>query len=171
MPGPPPSHGLPQTQSLGLPVQAQQPGQPPPGAPLLLDVTPLTLGIETVGGFCEGVIERNAAIPVEQTREFSTGSDNQSAVAVRIFQGESRRFDENQPLGQVELSGIRAAARGAVHIQVTFLMDADGTLGVRAVDAETGKQQAVRINLVGGVDEEEIRRMQERQDRMVGGGG
>ena len=142
----------------------------PARPPLLLDVTPHTLGIETVGGYCEGVIERNAAIPVEQTRIFSTGQDDQDSVSVRIFQGESRRLDENQPLGQVELTGLRQAARGEVQIEVTFLMDADGTLGVRARDQETGREQTVRISLVGGIGDDEIQRMRERQARMVGAG-
>ena len=131
-------------------------------------MTPHTLGIETVGGYCEGVIGRNAAIPVEQTRVFSTGSDGQDSVSVRIVQGESRRLDENQPLGQVDLTGLRQAARGEVKIEVTFLMDADGTLGVRALDQETGRQQTIRINLLGGVSEDEIHRMQARQQQLMG---
>ncbi|MCB9596284.1 MAG: Hsp70 family protein [Sandaracinaceae bacterium] len=154
---------------VAQPPMPQPPMAPPIAAPLLLDVTPHTLGLETVAGFCEGVIKRNAAIPVEQTRVFSTGADGQDVVSVSICQGESRRLDENQPLGAIELTGLRPAARGEVKIEVTFQMDSDGTLGVRAVDAETGRQQTVRINLVGGVDEAEIQRMQERQARMMGG--
>lgn len=154
------------------PPRPPAPPTPPPVAPqhrppLLLDVTPHTLGVETVGGYCEAVIARNAAIPVEQTRIFTTGSDEQDSVSVRIVQGESRRLDENQPLGQIELSGLRRAARGDVKISVTFLMDADGTLGVRAEDVETGRAQTVRIALVGGVSEDEVRRMAERQARMM----
>ncbi len=161
---------MPQMQAP--PVQAppvQAPPAHPVRPPLLLDVTPHTLGVETVAGYCEGVIRRNAAIPVESTRVFSTGSDNQETVAVVIYQGESRRLDENQPLGEIQLSGLRPAARGGVKIEVTFQMDSDGTLGVRARDEDTGQQQTVRINLVGGIDDEEIRRMQERQARMMGG--
>jgi molecular chaperone DnaK len=164
MPPPPPLSFDAAMPSASMPQAAA----PAVRAPLLLDVTPLTLGLETVGGYCEGVIERNAAIPVEQTRVFSTGQDDQQSVSVRIVQGESRRLDENQPLGQLELTGLRQAARGDVRIEVTFLMDADGTLGVRAVDVETGRQQSVRINLVGGVADEEILRMQERQARVMG---
>ncbi|HEY8430849.1 MAG TPA: Hsp70 family protein, partial [Sandaracinaceae bacterium] len=141
---------------------------PPVRPPLLLDVTPHTLGVETVGGYCEAVIARNAAIPVEQTRIFTTAQDDQDSVCVRIVQGESRRLEENQPLGQIELTGLRRAARGAVKIGVTFVMDADGTLGVRARDLETGREQSVRVNLLGGVSEDEVRRMAERQARMVG---
>ena len=132
-------------------------------------MTPQTLGVETVGGYCEGVIARNAAIPVEQSRVFSTGSDGQESVQVRIYQGESRRFAENQPLGHIELHGLRDAARGAVNIAVTFLLDADGTLGVRARDEDTGQEQAVRISLVGGMGDEEIARMAARQARLMGG--
>jgi molecular chaperone DnaK len=87
---------------------------------------------------------------------------------VRIVQGESRRMSENQPLGQIELSGLRRAARGDVQIEVTFVMDADGTLGVRAKDLGTGRVESVRINLLGGLAEEEVRRMAERQARMAG---
>jgi molecular chaperone DnaK len=157
------------------PAQSLMSAPPPPPAtamptrpPLLLDVTPHTMGIETVGGFCESVIARNAAIPVEQTRIFTTGQDEQESVSVRIFQGESRRAAENQALGQLELSGLRRAARGAVKISVTFLLDADGTLGVKAKDLETGREQSIRVQLVGGIGEDEIARMAERQAKMVG---
>ncbi|MCA9608823.1 MAG: Hsp70 family protein, partial [Myxococcales bacterium] len=172
---PPPQQYAPPPQQYAAPPQQYAPPQPPaqpiPSAPppLLLDVTPHTLGIETVSGYCEGVIKRNAAIPVEQTRVFTTGADGQDTVSVAICQGESRRLDENQGLGAIELTGLRPAARGDVKIEVTFQMDSDGTLGVRAVDSETGRQQTVRIALVGGVGEDEIRRMQERQARLMGG--
>jgi molecular chaperone DnaK len=139
-------------------------------APLLLDVTPHSLGVETVGGFCEAVIKRNAAIPVEQTRVFTTALDGQAEVRVRIVQGESRRLAENQPLGEILLGGIRQAARGQVKIGVTFVMDADGTLGVRAKDLESGREQTIRVQLVGAVADGEIQRMQERQNQIFGGG-
>lgn len=186
-PPPPPSAPVTPAVAVGAPLRAplrpalppassqhpvRPPTQPPAPAiraPLLLDVTPHTLGVETVAGYCEGVIERNAAIPVEQTREFSTGADGQESVSVVIYQGESRRLEENQPLGQIELTGLRRVARGQVTIEVIFVMDADGTLGVRARDRETGQEQTIRIRLVGGLDEDEIRRMQARQAQMVGG--
>jgi len=181
---PMPLHGAPQgpplPQSAALPTQPQrqqaraQQAAPAPipqsvrPPPLLLDVTPISLGIETVGGYCEHVIMRNAAIPVEQTRVFSTGQDAQTAVSVRICQGESRKLADNQELGAIELSGLRAAPRGAVGIAVTFVLDADGTLGVRARDVETGREQAVRINLVGGLGEQAIAEAAARQAQKLG---
>jgi len=146
------------------------PDAPEPEMPLLLDVTPHSLGIETVGGYCEAVIKQNAAIPVEQTRVFSTAQDNQRLVKVRIFQGESRRFDDNQGLGEIELAGLRAAARGRVKIDVTFVIGADGILAVRAKDVETGKEQDVRIKLVGGMAEDDVQRLVDRQAAMLDGG-
>src|SRR5262249_21237518 len=94
-------------------------------APLLVDVTPLTLAVETVGGFCDPIIVRNTAVPCERTREFATAIDNQSSVRIRISQGESNTFGQNTVLGEVELSGLRPAPRGAVKIAVTFALDAD----------------------------------------------
>ena len=134
-----------------------------PRPPLLLDVTPLTLAIETAGGYCEPIIERNAPIPTEQTRRFSTSQDNQVSVRMRICQGEERRADKNQLLGTIELSELRAAARGAVKIEVTFMIDADGTLSVRARDEATRKAHRIRIDLVGGLREEDVTRMYKRQ--------
>jgi molecular chaperone DnaK len=151
--------------------------EPPPGdgvalpegrPPLLLDVTPQTLRIETVAGFTEVIIERNAAIPVEQTRMFSTSQDFQEAVRARVCQGESRKLAENQELGQVELTGLVPQPRGKTQIEVTFMMDADGTLQVRAKDLRTGTLQSIRVNLVGAVEDDEITRMQARQQALVG---
>lgn len=135
-----------------------------PRAPLLLDVTPQTLSIETVGGYCEPVIRRNAAIPVEHSRVFSTGKDSQTEVSVAICQGESKKLAENQNLGTIELFGIRAARRGEVNIEVTFVIDADGVLGVRAKDLETKREQSIRINLVGGMSEEELAALRARHE-------
>ncbi|MET0341761.1 MAG: Hsp70 family protein [Polyangiales bacterium] len=137
-------------------------------APLLLDVTPQTLRIETVAGFTEVIIERNAAIPVEQSRVFTTSQDFQEAVRARVCQGESRKLSENQELGVVELHGLTPTPRGKTRIEVTFVMDADGTLQVRARDLSTGAQQSIRIDLVGAVRNEEIERMQARQQALVG---
>ncbi|MBK8173625.1 MAG: Hsp70 family protein [Sandaracinaceae bacterium] len=141
---------------------SMQAAQAPARAPLLLDVTPQTLSIETVGGYCEPVIRRNAAIPVEQSRVFSTGRDLQKDVSVAICQGESRRLGENQNLGTIELFGLRPATRGEVNIEVTFVIDADGVLGVRAKDLETKREQSIRINLVGGMSEEELNALRAR---------
>ena len=119
-----------------------------PGAPLLLDVTPFSLGVETAGGQCEAVIRRNATIPVEQTRIFATTNDGQVAVVIRIAQGESRRFVDNQNLGELELSELRPAPRGEVQIAVTFELEADGTLRARARDVETGRETQTRVTLL-----------------------
>lgn len=136
--------------------------------PLLLDVTPQTLGVETVGGYCESVIKRNAAIPVEQSKIFSTALDGQAEVRVRVTLGESRKIQENQPLGELLLSNIRQGKRGEVKISVTFLVDADGTLSVRAKDLDSGQEQFIRVQLVGSVSDDEIQRMQGRQNQMLG---
>ena len=136
--------------------------------PLLLDVTPLSLGVETVDGYCEHIIARNAAIPAEQTKMFTTANDFQQTVRVQICQGESRRLADNQPLGELVLDGLRSAARGEVQISVTFVIDVDGTLNVRAVDLGTGKEQQIAIKLIGGVSDEEIARLAERHEQKFG---
>jgi molecular chaperone DnaK len=120
------------------------------------------LCVETVGGFCEQIIERNAPIPTEQTRLFTTSRDNQVTVSVRVCQGESRRTEDNQVLGQVELLGLRAGRRGEVSIAVTFVIDADGTLNVRAVDEGTGRGQDLRVMLTGAFEPEELERLRLR---------
>jgi molecular chaperone DnaK len=122
-------------------------------AALLLDVTPRALGVATAGGYCDTIIERNAAIPIEQTRKFSTSYDGQTEVAIDIYQGESRRAADTTKLGQVVLSNLRAAARGEVKISVTFEIDTDGMLAVSALNEETGQAQKTRIVLSGGMDE------------------
>jgi molecular chaperone DnaK len=176
-PPPPPwgelSPGLPPATGRGTGPAARPPARPQPvtasPAPLLLDVTPLSLGVETVGGYCEHIIKRNAAIPVEQTRIFSTAKDLQDSVKVAICQGESRRLADNQALGQIELLGLLRAARGKVQIGVTFMIDASGTLGVRARDLATGREQTIRINLIGGAAEAEIDEMRRRHEALMAG--
>ncbi len=139
-----------------------------PAAPLLLDVTPLSLGVETVNGYCEHVIGRNSAIPAEERKMFTTARDNQEAVRLRICQGEARRLEENQVLGEVVLEGLRPAARGKIQLEVTFIIDADGMLRVKAKDLETSREQAISIKLIGEVAETEIARMQERHEALLG---
>ncbi|HUT77786.1 MAG TPA: Hsp70 family protein [Polyangia bacterium] len=123
---------------------------------LLLDVTPQALGVATAGGYCDTVIERNAAIPVEQSRLFTTSTDGQTEVSIDIYQGESRRIGENTRLGSVVLSGVRPAPRGEIKIRVSFDIDTDGILGVSASNEETGEAQATRINLTGGLSEDRV---------------
>ncbi len=143
-------------------LRSQFPG-PPSQAPLLLDVTPHTLAVETTGGFCEPIIDRNAPIPTEQTRIFSTSRDDQDTVNVRVCQGESRVTDDNQVLGQFALLGLRKARRGEVSIAVTFIIDADGSLNVNAVDRSTGQGQAIRVDLVGAIEERDLETLRSRQ--------
>ncbi|MDD5306670.1 MAG: Hsp70 family protein [Deltaproteobacteria bacterium] len=127
-----------------------------PSTALLLDVTPRALGVATTGGYCDQIIERNAAIPVEQTRLFTTSHDDQTEVAVEVVQGESRRTEENTSLGRVVLAGLRPAPRGDIKIRVTFEIDTDGILGVSARNEETGEAQATRIVLSGGLDDTQV---------------
>jgi molecular chaperone DnaK len=118
-------------------------------SPLLIDVTPLSLGVETVGGFCDVLIEANTPVPCDRTRTFATAADDQTRVQLRVSQGQSRRFSENTCLGELELTGIAPGPRGAQQIAVTFEIDADGILNVRARDVATGKETAARMQLVG----------------------
>ncbi len=133
--------------------------------PLLLDVTPMSLGVQTVGGYYEVLIQRNTAVPCEQTRVFTTTSDEQTSVRLRIFQGESRTVSENTKLGEVELFGLRPAPRGEVQVEVTFEIDTDGLVMVTARDRETGVETAARIDLAAGYTPEEIGEMKERSER------
>ncbi len=153
------------------PVSRDAPDMPPapPLPALLVDVTPLTLGVETVGGFCEPVIPKNAPIPLEESRVFSTAQDDQETVRVRVCQGESRRMADNQLLGELELSGIRRAARGKPRIRVTFIIDVDGSLAVEATDVDTGQQQRTQIRLVGAMDEAGMDDLKHKQDARMRG--
>jgi molecular chaperone DnaK len=147
------------------PILDFPPQPPPPPAPLLIDVTPLSLSVETVADFCDVLIEANTPVPCDRTRSFATASDGQTTVAVRVAQGTSARFSENTLLGELELFGIAAAPRGQVQIAVTFEIDADGILNVRARDMTTNKETAARIQLVGTkAGPGEIESMQARQD-------
>jgi molecular chaperone DnaK len=123
---------------------------------LLLDVTPRALGVATVGGYADTIIQRNAQVPIEQNRIFTTSADQQTSVVLQVCQGESRRFDENTALGELKLDGLRGARRGEVRIVVTFEIDTDGILRVKAKDEETGNTQAATIHVLGTMTEAEI---------------
>ncbi|XQW83938.1 molecular chaperone DnaK [Thalassotalea piscium] len=126
---------------------------------LLLDVTPLSLGIETMGGVMTKVIDKNTTIPTKQSQTFSTADDNQSAVTVHVVQGERKQASANKSLGQFNLEGIPAAPRGTPQIEVTFDIDADGILHVTAKDKNTGKEQKITIKASSGLSDDEVDQM------------
>jgi molecular chaperone DnaK len=126
---------------------------------LLLDVTPLSLGIETLGGIFTKIIERNTTIPTKKSQIFSTATDNQPAVSIKVFQGEREMAADNKILGNFELIGIPPAPRGVPQVEVTFDIDANGILHVSAKDLGTGKEQSIRITASSGLTEEEIKKM------------
>ena len=126
---------------------------------LLLDVTPLSLGIETMGGVMTTLIEKNTTVPTKKSQTFSTAEDNQAAVTIHCLQGERKQASGNKSLGQFNLEGIRAAQRGAPQIEVTFDIDADGILCVSAKDKDTGKEQKITIKASSGLSEEEVEQM------------
>jgi molecular chaperone DnaK len=134
-----------------------------PASAVLLDVTPRSLGVRTVGGYVDFIIERNSPIPVEQTRLFTTTRDNQRFVRIQVCQGEAEEFEQNLKLGEVVLSGLREAPRGEVTIAVTFEINTDGLLEVRARDRDTGLQQVATMRVLGGLSEDEVAAMAERR--------
>ena len=126
---------------------------------LLLDVTPLTLGIETMGGVMTPLIDKNTTIPTNKSQIFSTAEDNQTAVTVNVVQGERKQAKDNKQLGLFNLDGIPAAPRGMPQIEVSFDIDANGILNVSAKDKATDKEQSITIQASGGLSEEEIEKM------------
>jgi molecular chaperone DnaK len=126
---------------------------------LLLDVTPLSLGIETLGGVFTRIIDRNTTIPTKKSQVFSTAEDNQNAVTIRVFQGEREMAQDNKMLGQFDLVGIPPAPRGVPQVEVTFDIDANGIVNVSAKDKATAKEQQIRIQASGGLSEADIEKM------------
>jgi molecular chaperone DnaK len=131
---------------------------------VLLDVTPLSLGIETHGGIFAKLIERNSTIPTKNTQIFTTVSDNQSTVEINVLQGEREIAKENKSLGKFQLVGIPPAARGVPQIEVTFAIDSSGIVNVSARDMATGRAQGMQINPAGGLSQEEIDRIVSEAD-------
>jgi len=132
---------------------------------LLLDVTPLSLGIETLGGVFTRLIDRNTTIPTKKSQVFSTAEDGQSAVTIRVFQGEREMAADNKMLGQFDLVGIPPAPRGVPQVEVTFDIDANGIVNVTAQDKATSKQQQIRIQASGGLTDSDIRKMMEDAEK------
>ena len=126
---------------------------------LLLDVTPLSLGIETLGGVFTKLIERNTTIPTKKSEVFSTAADSQTSVEIHVLQGEREMARDNRTIGRFHLDGIPPAPRGIPQIEVTFDIDANGILNVSAKDKATGKEQTIRIEASSGLNEEEIKKM------------
>jgi molecular chaperone DnaK len=171
---PPPSqNATPRPSSAPPPGTARYMSQPPRAPvftssmppPVLIDVTPRALVVETAGGYCDTVIPRNAQIPCERTRIFATAHDGQQIVRVRVAQGENTAFSLNTYLGEVELAGLKSASRGETKVSVTFELDADGTLRVHASDPVTGRLASAQLHLEGIAGEQDIATMRRRMEQ------
>ena len=146
--------------AMGAAIQAHNLTEAnPETASILMDVTPQSLGVRTIGGFCETLIERNSGIPTATTKTFSTAHDNQSEVTVAVFQGEARMADDNELLGQFVLDDIRPAPRGEIKIRIGFEIDADGIVKVVAEDVESATIRSIRIEASSGLSDDEIQTM------------
>ncbi|PRP96353.1 Hsp70 family protein [Enhygromyxa salina] len=137
---------------------------------VLLDVTPRSLGVGTIGGNVDFIIERNSVIPVEQTRVFTTTTDSQRYVRIQVCQGESANFDGNTKLGEILLTGLREAPRGSVSVAVTFEINTDGLLEVRALDQDTGQEQVATMRVLGGLPQDEVEAIMARAQELRGPG-
>jgi molecular chaperone DnaK len=149
----------------GISAAAERDGIETTVAPLLIDVTPLSLSVETVGGYCDILIPANSPVPCDKSRTFLTTSDGQTLVCVNVAQGESRKFGENTFLGQLELSGLEPKKRAELAITVTFEIDADGILNVRAKDEASGRERQAQMRLLGATAPSEMSAMLARQAR------
>jgi molecular chaperone DnaK len=154
---PPPRNKAP---SLAPPPQAFSAPRAP--APMVLDVTPRGLGIGTVAGFCEELIRRNSRLPAEMKKMFSTSRDDQDAVRIIVVQGESRRLDSNTVIADLRLDNLPRRPRGETSIEVTFMIDANGMLQIRARDAQTGREQRASLNIVGSIAQEDVSSAREK---------
>lgn len=155
---------LPSTSGF-TPLPSKESVRPPPSVspPLLVDVTPLSLSVETVGGYCDKLISRNSPVPTEESRVFITTQDNQTKVVVRVCQGESEMFAQNTHLGEVELTDLEPKPRGKSQVRIHFELDADGMLQVGATDLSTNRQARVRLRLLGITDATNIAALAARQ--------
>ncbi len=163
---PPAEHRAPPVEHGAPPASFNSGGVAAHRSPLLIDVTPLSLSVETVAGWCDILITANSPVPCDRTRVFLTAADGQTVVHVRVAQGESRRFGENTYLGELELSGLHPAPRGETKIAVTFEIDADGILNVKAADELTGRETQSKMKLLGAqTDAIDVAAMLARQAR------